>query len=107
MVTETIPPTLEFDDAGFLKNPHQWNESLAERIAEHDGLGTLTDRHWSVIRSLRAHYLRCGAPPAMHHICHLNHLGPDCVDRLFGHGALEAWRIAGLPDPGEEAKTYM
>lgn len=29
-----------------------------------------------------------------------------CVKQLFG-GPLEAWRIAGLPDPGEEARAYM
>lgn len=30
----------------------------------------------------------------------------NCVHRLFG-GPLEAWKVAGLPDPGEEARTYM
>jgi tRNA 2-thiouridine synthesizing protein E len=34
------------------------------------------------------------------------HLGKYAVDRLFG-GCREAWRIAGLPNPGEEAKSYM
>jgi tRNA 2-thiouridine synthesizing protein E len=34
------------------------------------------------------------------------HLGEHGVQRLFG-GCREAWRIAGLPNPGEEAKNYM
>jgi hypothetical protein len=29
-----------------------------------------------------------------------------CVDKLF-RNQREAWRIAGLPDPGEEARTCM
>ena len=29
-----------------------------------------------------------------------------CVDKLF-HSQREAWRVAGLPDPGEEARAYM
>jgi len=29
-----------------------------------------------------------------------------CLEQLF-HGTREAWRIAGLPDPGEEARAYM
>ena len=63
--------------------------------------------HWEIIQALRDHYHRFGAAlPAFSHICHEHHLGKHCVDRLF-HGEREAWRIAGMPDPGEEAKAYM
>jgi tRNA 2-thiouridine synthesizing protein E len=97
----------DFDNEGFLRNPQQWTEQLAAEIARRDGLMELTPSHWGVIRTLRDHYDRFGAvPPAFHHICHLNHLGRHGVEYLF-HSQREAWRIAGLPDPGEEARTYM
>lgn len=97
----------EFDMAGFLKNPTQWSEQLANEIASKDGLTELTQSHWNVIHWLREHFDRFGtAPPAFRHIAHINHLGPHGIEALF-RTPREAWRIAGLPDPGEEARTYM
>ena len=97
----------DFDSEGFLKNPNQWSERLASEIARDDGLTELTQSHWKVIHSLREHFDRFGAvPPAFRHICHVNHLGPHGVEILF-RTPREAWRVAGLPDPGEEARTYM
>ena len=97
----------DFDSGGFLKNPNVWSEQLASEIARTDGLTELTQSHWNVIHWLRDHFDRFGAaPPAFRHICHVNHLGPHGVEALF-HTAREVWRIAGLPDPGEEARTYM
>jgi hypothetical protein len=34
--------------------------------------------------------------------CSINHLDPHCTEQLF-RGAQEAWRLAGLPEPGAEA----
>jgi dissimilatory sulfite reductase related protein len=102
--TDDLP---DFDSEGFLRNPHQWSERLARKIARHDGLAELTHSHWGVIHSLREHFDKFGAaPPSFRHVSHVNHLGRHGVDALF-HSPREAWRIAGLPDPGEEARTYM
>lgn len=95
-----------FDPEGFLSDSQQWDEALAAAIARHDGL-ELTPAHWLVIRALREHYRKFGAvPPAFSHLCVVNHLHRHCVDELF-HSQREAWRIAGLPDPGAEARSYM
>jgi len=92
---------------GFLSDPLVWSEGLADSLAQRDGLPELTRDHWVIIRALREHYRRFGtAPPAFSHLCSKHHLGKHCVDRLF-RSEREAWRIAGLPDPGEEAKAYM
>jgi TusE/DsrC/DsvC family sulfur relay protein len=97
----------DFDSEGFLRNPNQWSEQVASEIARKDGLAELTQSHWDVIHWLREHFERFGAaPPAFRHICHVNHLGPHGVENLF-RTPREAWRVAGLPDPGEEARTYM
>lgn len=96
-----------FNHEGFIRDPQLWNEDIAQSIALQDGLSNLTDDHWVIIRALRDHYLRFGAaPPAFHHLCLASHLDKHCVEKLF-RSQREAWRIAGLPDPGEEAWTYM
>ncbi len=101
--------TTEFDlprPLGMECDSGRWNEQAAQNLAEADGLGRLGDEHWRVIHYLREHFVQYGAPPPMHTACVQNDLEPQCVERLF-HGAREAWRIAGLPDPGSEAQTYM
>ncbi|MGM0595022.1 MAG: TusE/DsrC/DsvC family sulfur relay protein [Pseudomonadota bacterium] len=82
-----------------------WSESLAERMAREQGLGQLTPAHWQVIRTLREHFIQYGALPPMRVACDINRLEPHCFDKLF-RSPEEAWRIAGLPDPGEEARGY-
>ena len=80
---------------------------MAASIAQRDGLPQLTPDHWVIIRALREHYRRFGiAPPAFGHLCHTHHMKRHCVAQLF-RSQREAWRVAGLPDPGEEAWTYM
>ena len=45
-------PVPLFDATGFLRDPQQWSESLAELIARHDAV-ELTPAHWRLIRALR------------------------------------------------------
>ncbi len=96
----------QFDEDGFLIDPAQWDNELAQQIAREDGIGELSEAHWVIIRQLRDHYLNSGALLPASHACHVNQQDLDCVDGLF-HNQREAWRIAGLPNPGEEAKSYM
>jgi dissimilatory sulfite reductase related protein len=95
-----------FDADGFMWNCEEWNEATARLIAHVDGVGDLDARQVSLLHSLRANYLRRGGLPAWPHVCHLVGFAPDCLTSLFPD-AREAWRIAGLPNPGEEAKAYM
>ena len=97
---------LHFDEDGFLINSEAWTRETGRQLAELDGIGELTPDHWSVIFYLREHHFETGSIPVMSHLCRVIHLGQYAVERLFG-GCREAWRIAGLPNPGEEAKTYM
>ena len=99
-------PGLQFDEDGFLLNPLNWTPELAIEIADTDGLLTLTSAHWKIIDYLREHYLTSGTLPVMNHVCRVNHLERHCVHALF-HNPREAWRVAGLPNPGEEAKARM
>ena len=96
----------QFDEDGFLTDPHVWNEETARWIAQADGLATLTEDHWQIIHYLRDHYLKFGSLPVARLVCRANGLQRDSIHTLF-NGCREAWRIAGLPNPGEEAKSYM
>ncbi|GAB6044146.1 TusE/DsrC/DsvC family sulfur relay protein [Endothiovibrio diazotrophicus] len=95
-----------FDDDGFLDDPRRWDWQLARSLARRDGLGELSDAHWTVIGELRRHYRHCGGLPPFGHVCHVCGLDHHCLDALFSTPR-EAWRLAGLPNPGEEAKAYM
>jgi TusE/DsrC/DsvC family sulfur relay protein len=107
MNSATVNIAALLDTEGFLSEPATWNDNIARMIARNDGFPELTKDHWLIIHALREHYKQFGtAPPAFSHICHEHHLDRHCIKMLF-RSEREAWRIAGLPDPGEEAKTYM
>jgi tRNA 2-thiouridine synthesizing protein E len=42
----------------------------------------------------------------MRRVCKANGLQKEEIKSMFG-SCRAIWRIAGLPHPGEEAKTYM
>lgn len=47
--------TIETNEKGYLSNPEDWNEGVANALAADQGIA-LTDRHWDVINYLRAEY---------------------------------------------------
>ena len=95
-----------FDPDGFLLDPSMWSESLADRVAQSDGLGELSELQIGLLLALRREYAKHGSVTALSHVCHLTGQSADCMQHLFP-SPREAWRIAGLPNPGEEAKSYM
>jgi TusE/DsrC/DsvC family sulfur relay protein len=96
----------ELDEYGLLKDAGQWNEVVARWLAEQNGVGSLTQTHWRFIHALRNYYFKYRIPPAMSLVCKKEGLDAHCVQKLFCT-CLNAWRVAGLPDPGEEAKSYL
>jgi tRNA 2-thiouridine synthesizing protein E len=95
-----------FDKDGFFINPEQWDIALAQHIANSEGLGEMDDLQQGLLLTLRDEFQKFGAVTALSHICHLNGLDADCLHQLF-RSPRQAWRIAGLPNPGEEAKAYL
>jgi tRNA 2-thiouridine synthesizing protein E len=95
-----------FDDHGFLVDLDLWSRDLALRIAHQLGIPELGDSHWGVIDYLRDDFLANATPPLQGDVCRELDLVEDCVQRLFG-GTIEAWKVAGLPDPEEDARTFM
>jgi len=95
-----------FDEDGYLMSHEAWNERLAAEIAEEEGVGPLTEKHWRVLSHIRDKFYRIGALPNVRRICRETALSRSEIYDLFG-GCLSAWRIAGLPNPGEEVRTYL
>lgn len=104
--TILVPPLPSLDDDGLLRNPEHWNEFVAEELAHSLGIDKLSEDHWLVIYALRNYYFKFGVAPSMNNVCHSHHKNDLWVHDLF-ETCLNAWRVAGLPNPGEEAKSYL
>jgi len=99
-------PPIIYDEEGFIVDPSQWTEALAGILAGSAGVNNLTKPHWDIIHFIRERYLSHGSIPPMRLVCRKLGTERAAVKDLFG-GCLKLWRIAGLPNPGEEAKAYM
>ncbi len=88
------------NDEGFLLDPDAWTEDLAEEIAREAGIGELTDRHWQVIRFMRAEYAAKGTGPTVRVLGRSSGVNVKELYELFPKGpAKTAARIAGIPKP--------
>lgn len=101
-----MPDGATFDRDGFFLDPSIWDERLASQIAQNDGLGKLSEAQIQVLLVLRDKYAKHGNVTALSHVCHLTGHDANCMQPLF-RSPREAWRLAGLPNPGEEAKAYL
>ena len=93
------------DEEGYLLDVGDWNRAFTERGALEKSI-VLTAQHWLLIELIRDKYLRLGALPPMRSICKTVGLQKAEVKNEFG-SCLALWKIAGLPNPGEEARAYM
>jgi TusE/DsrC/DsvC family sulfur relay protein len=93
------------DEEGYLVDPLSWDRPFTERHAEEAKL-FLTAQHWQLIELIRDKYLRLGALPPMRTVCKAVGIDKHVLKMQFG-SCLALWKMAGLPNPGEEAKAYM
>ena len=97
---------MQLDDEGYLLDPADWNEQVAEALARQERI-VLSDAHWAVIRFMREYYEeRQIAPDARHVIKHLaecggaGKAGRNDLFVLFPYGYVkQACKIAGMRRP--------
>jgi TusE/DsrC/DsvC family sulfur relay protein len=97
---------LATDEEGYLVDPSDWNEQVAEALARREQISLAAD-HWTVIRFMREYYdSHQIAPDARHVMKHLAQAkGADASDRnhlfrLFPYGYVkQACKIAGMRRP--------
>ncbi len=102
------PQTKNFtrlDEEGYLLDASSWDPAFTERRAQEANL-KLTPLHWQLIELIRDKYLRLGALPPMRSVCRAVGIDKNELKAQFG-SCLALWKMAGLPNPGEEAKAYM
>ena len=102
----TLSLPAHFDEDGFLTESECWSSDLADQLARQAGMDQLTAKHWEVIRIVRERYFSIGALPVMRLLCRAAGLDPSQAHQLFS-SCRSLWRIAGLPNPGQEARAYM
>jgi TusE/DsrC/DsvC family sulfur relay protein len=101
MSTATYAGTpVEVDAGGFMADPEQWNEQIAEQIAAENGIDQLTERHWMVINYMRQSYLDDGSAPSIRTLGKASGVPIKELYQLFPKGpAKRAAKIAGIPKP--------
>ena len=100
-------PTATFDgvavalnDEGFFEHPDDWNEAIAVELARAEDIDPLTDRHWQVIRFMRAEYAAKGTGPTVRVLGKTSGVSVKELYQLFPKGpAKTAAKIAGIPKP--------
>jgi len=97
----TDSSAIQFDSEGYLLDKYEWNKTLANQLAVNEGIKQLTEQHWQVIHYIRDYFNRLNAMPPPRRVC--RQLG---IKGMFG-SCLAVWRIAGPPNPGDEAKAHI
>jgi len=106
MAIEVGGKTLETDEEGYLVNLSDWNEEVAQKLAEAEGL-EMNDERWEIVNFLREYYNEYQIAPAVRVLTKAigKKLGKDkgnskYLYELFPYGpAKQACKIAGLPKP--------
>ena len=101
MTTATIAATdVELNDEGFFVHPEQWTEEMVPELAQREGIDSLTDQHWTVIRFMRSEFLGKGTGPTVRVLGKSSGVSIKELYQLFPKGpAKVAARIAGIPKP--------
>jgi dissimilatory sulfite reductase related protein len=91
---------VDVDDEGFLTNPEEWNDDVAEAIARDAGIPELTPRHWQVVRFMRDRYLSTGTAPTIRALGKESGVPVKELYELFPKGPAKlAAKIGGIPKP--------
>ena len=88
-----------FNADGFLLDPGQWTEALAEKMAAALGI-TLSPDHWTAIRWARQDFLASGASPNVRRVASGSGLGTRRVYEIFPNKPGKTCAmLAGVPKP--------
>ena len=91
---------VEVTDEGFFVHPEDWTEEMVPELARREGITTLTDRHWKVLRFMRDEYFAKGTGPTVRVLGKTSGVSIKELYELFPKGpAKTAAKIAGIPKP--------
>lgn len=95
------------DTEGYIVDPEDWNERLAQQLAAEEGL-TLDDSYWPVLHFMRQYWIEHHVAPDVRHV--IKHLteqqdvdkkqAKQYLYKLFPYGYVkQACKIAGMQRP--------
>ncbi len=93
------------DDDGFLDRSEDWTEQIARVRAAREGIMELTEDKLDILRFMREYYRKHNFFPIVRYVCKNVHQPNNCVTEQF-LDPVKAWKIAGLPNPGEEVIAF-
>jgi tRNA 2-thiouridine synthesizing protein E len=92
--------SFEVDGDGFLADPTIWDDEVAQLFAMYDGIESMNEKHWAIVRVIRKNFEAKGMAPMIRTICQETGMKLREIYELFPLGpARGACRVAGLPKP--------
>jgi TusE/DsrC/DsvC family sulfur relay protein len=93
------------DEDGFLANIDDWSEQVARVLAAREGIADLPEERLDILKFMREYYGKHHFFPIVRYVCKNVHQPNNCVTEQF-IDPVTAWKIAGLPNPGEEVVMF-
>jgi TusE/DsrC/DsvC family sulfur relay protein len=97
--------TITIDEDGFLARLGDWTETVAGVLAAREGIGELSEDKLDILKFMRTYYLKHRFFPIVRFVCKNVNQPRNCVTEKF-MDPVKAWKIAGLPNPGEEVNMF-
>ena len=91
--------TVQTDAEGYLSNPDDWSEELAQELATQLSIA-LSDEHWKVLNAARTIETESGSSPGLRKISKRSETPIKAIYKLFPDGPAKLIaKIAGIPKP--------
>lgn len=99
-IAQDILANIEFNEEGYLRDPHAWTPEIADVLAQQEGIMELTDAHWKIIEFCRDRAAESGAAPTLRQITTGTGISTKELFSLFPKGpAKKVAKVAGLSKP--------
>jgi tRNA 2-thiouridine synthesizing protein E len=97
---EVAGTTVDVNDEGFFEHADQWTDEMAPELARREGIDSLSEDHWRVIKFMRSEYLEKGNAPTVRVLGKTSGVNVKELYELFPKGPAKlAAKIAGIPKP--------
>jgi len=96
----TVLENVSLNEEGFMTDPNEWTQEIAEAIARLEGIEELTGDHWKIIDFCRETGLASGSSPTLRQITTGTNVTTKELFKLFPKGpAKKVAKISGLGKP--------
>ena len=95
---ESLGKEIQFDPDGFMIDADLWDDAIAGAIAGEDGIEEMSEKHWAVVRFIRAYWLKNDLAPAVRLLCKESGVSVREMYKLFTAGPA---RVLYLVNPRE------